>query len=102
LGEIFKKITSNRIVWIVAGAYFCTGFVRTAIAARWVFVFDEVHSMDKTTMLYYILVAFFIPWLASAGSLASGIVLERCLVEKGLLLPRYFIWRRWFVLCSQS
>ncbi|GJM23594.1 MAG: MFS transporter [Phycisphaerae bacterium] len=77
MGEIFKKITSNGIVWIVAGAYFCTGFVRTSIAAWWVIFFDEVYNMDKTTMLYYILGTFLIPWLASAGSLFSGIVSDK-------------------------
>ncbi len=75
--DVFKKIASNWIVWIVAGAYFCTGFVRTAISAWWVVYFDEVWSMDKSTRLYYWMGTWFIPWLASAGSLASGIVSDK-------------------------
>jgi len=77
MGEIFRKITSNGIVWVVAGAYFCTGFVRTAIAAWWVIYIDEVWQMDKKTQLYYWLGTWCIPWLSSAGSLASGIVSDK-------------------------
>ncbi len=75
--DVFKKIASNGIVWIVACAYFCTGFVRTAISAWWVVYFDEVWSMDKTTRLYYWMGTWLIPWLASAGSLASGIISDK-------------------------
>ena len=33
LSDVFRRITRNPVVWIVAGAYFCTGFVRAAIFA---------------------------------------------------------------------
>src|SRR5437763_2572723 len=39
---VFKKIASNPLAWINAGAYFCTGFVRTATVAWWTkYMFDR-------------------------------------------------------------
>ncbi len=77
LAEVFRRITSNSVVWIVASAYFCTGFVRTAIVA-WVWVyFDEVWAISKTTRLYSLMAVWLLPYLASAGSLASGVISDK-------------------------
>jgi OPA family glycerol-3-phosphate transporter-like MFS transporter len=75
--DVFKKITSNSVVWIVAGAYFCTGFVRDSIFSWYVLYLDEVWHVGKDRLLFYIVATWMLPWLASAGSLASGVVSDK-------------------------
>jgi len=77
IAEVFRRITSNRIVWIVAGAYFCTGFVRAAIFAWYAVYLDEVWAVGKTgegSALFWWFAAILLPVMASAGSLSSGII----------------------------
>lgn len=73
LMDVFRKIASNRVVWLVAAAYFCTGFVRRAIESWWAVYLDEVWHVGKTSALYD---WFFIglPVTATLGSLMSGYV----------------------------
>ena len=77
ISYVFKKIASNSIVWIVAGAYFCTGFVRAAIYTWWVIYMDAVWTVDKKSWLFWGMAVIALPWLASAGSLGSGIVSDK-------------------------
>lgn len=73
LRDVFRKIASNRTVWIVAGAYFCTGFVRAAVASWWTVYLLEVWRSDKTTTLYDVM-AWGLPIVATVGSMASGYI----------------------------
>ena len=71
LGYVFKKIASNPIAWINAGAYFCTGFVRTAVVSWWTkYMFDQWHA-DKSSGYYEALV-WSLPVAAFVGSFSSG------------------------------
>lgn len=74
--DVFKKIASNKIVWIVAGAYFCTGFVRRVIESWWVVYLEDVWSAGKTSGLFAWL-AVLIPVTAFVGSFGSGIISDR-------------------------
>ena len=88
LAEVFRKITSNPIVWIVAGAYFCTGFVRTAIFAWYAIYLKEVWSVTKTgdgSALFWWFATILLPIMASAGSLGSGIISDK--LTKGRRAP---------------
>lgn len=76
LWEVLKEILTNRLVWIVAFAYACTGPVRQAIDQWFPRYFQEVYSLDMTDRRFQWL-GFFIPLVASAGSLLSGWVSDR-------------------------
>ncbi|MCK4625858.1 MAG: MFS transporter [Phycisphaerae bacterium] len=77
IGEVFRKITSNPVVWIVASAYFCTGFVRTAINAWWVIYLDEIWGVGKLDAIFWWMGVIALPFMASAGSLSSGIISDK-------------------------
>ncbi len=77
MGEVFRRITSNPIVWIVAGAYFCTGFIRSAIIEWFTIYMKDVWGMGLKDALVVATVAFWFPILASAGSLGSGLVSDK-------------------------
>lgn len=77
IGAVFRKITSNPIVWIVAGAYFCTGFVRAAIYDWWVIYMEAIWKVGKTDALFWWMAVVLLPLLASAGSLGSGIISDK-------------------------
>jgi OPA family glycerol-3-phosphate transporter-like MFS transporter len=80
IAEVFTKITSNPIVWIVAGAYFCTGFVRTAIFSWYAIYLKEawgVTSSGSGARLFWWFTTILLPFLASFGSLGSGLVSDR-------------------------
>lgn len=73
LRDVFRKIASNPIVWIVAGAYFCTGFVRRGIESWWSIFLNDVLSADATSS-YYKAFVWGLPLTAFVGSLTSGYV----------------------------
>jgi len=77
LGVIFGTIASNPIVWIVAGAYFCTGFVRAAIYDWWTIYLDEAWMVGKDTKLWWWVAVVMLPLMASFGSLSSGIISDK-------------------------
>ena len=88
LGEVFRKITSNPIVWIVAGAYFCTGFVRAAIYDWYAIYLKEVWDVNKIgngAALFWWFAVLLLPVMASAGSLCSGIISDK--LVKGRRAP---------------
>jgi len=76
LRDVFIKITSNPIAWINAGAYFCTGFVRKAIALWWVVYLLEVWNIGKLTPTFGAL-AFLLPFTAFVGSFSSGVISDK-------------------------
>jgi len=77
LGHVFRKITSNPVVWIVAGAYFCTGFVRAAIYDWFTTYMSDTWSMGLKHGLVVATAAFWFPIMASAGSLGSGLISDK-------------------------
>jgi OPA family glycerol-3-phosphate transporter-like MFS transporter len=76
LGQVFRKIASNKIVWIVAGAYFCTGFVRRAIESWWVVYIEDAWHAGKSSGLFTWLFVL-LPLTAFLGSLGSGIISDK-------------------------
>lgn len=88
LSEVFRKITSNPIVWVVAGAYFCTGFVRAAIYDWYAIYLKEAWSVEKVgegRALFWWFAVVLLPLMASVGSLASGIISDK--LVKGRRAP---------------
>ena len=77
LGVVFRKIASNPIVWIVACAYFCTGFVRIAISSWWTIYLDEAWNIGRSDSLFWWLAVVLLPWGASASSLSSGFISDK-------------------------
>ncbi len=73
LRDVWRKISSNPVVWIVAGAYFCTGFVRRAIESWFAVYLKEVWGADRTSWLFTALVIG-LPVTATVGSMASGYI----------------------------
>jgi MFS transporter, OPA family, glycerol-3-phosphate transporter len=71
--EVFMTIASNRVVWIIALAYACTGAVRKGVDEWFPRLMQEVHHLDLQSAQFQWL-GFLIPFVASAGSLLSGYV----------------------------
>ncbi len=84
LRDVFRKIASNPVVWIVASAYFCTGFVRRAIESWWSIYMVDILDADRTSY-YYKAFAFGLPATAFLGSLTSGYISD--LLFKGRRAP---------------
>lgn len=73
LRDVFRKIASNKVVWIVAAAYFCTGFVRRAVESWWAVYLHEVWDAGKESGLYTAFV-WGLPATATIGSMMSGYI----------------------------
>lgn len=73
LRDVFRKIASSKTVWIVAGAYFCTGFVRAAIASWWAVYLLDVWHANKESNLFAV-AGWGLPVVATVGSMASGYI----------------------------
>jgi sugar phosphate permease len=76
LRDVLRKIATNRIVWVVAGAYFCTGFVRSALVSWWAVYLLEVWHADRASNLFAAM-AWGLPISATLGSILSGFVSDR-------------------------
>jgi OPA family glycerol-3-phosphate transporter-like MFS transporter len=74
--DVFKIIVTNPVVWIVACAYACTGAVRQGIDQWFPLFMKEVHHVDFRSAQFQVLAAS-IPFVASAGSLISGVVSDK-------------------------
>ena len=74
--DVFKVIVTNPVVWIVACAYACTGAVRQSLDQWFPRFMQEVHHVNFQSAQFQI-VAFSIPFVASAGSLLSGFVSDK-------------------------
>src|SRR5438132_2095191 len=74
--DVFKIIVSNPVIWIVACAYACTGSVRQSLDQWFPRFLQEVHHVDYQSAQFQ-LVAFSIPFVASAGSLISGFISDK-------------------------
>ena len=76
VATVFKLIVTNRVVWIMAIAYGCTGAVRQSIDQWFPRFFQENYHLDMNGGKFQLL-GFLIPFVASAGSLISGWVSDR-------------------------
>jgi OPA family glycerol-3-phosphate transporter-like MFS transporter len=76
IATVFKVIVTNPVVWIMAGAYACTGAVRQSVDQWFPRYFQDVHHLEMTGSHFQWL-GFMIPFVASAGSLLSGWVSDR-------------------------
>ncbi len=74
--DVFKIIVTNPVIWIVACAYACTGSVRQSVDQWFPRFLQEVHHVDYQSAQFQ-LVAFSIPFVASAGSLISGFISDK-------------------------
>src|SRR6266487_3554986 len=74
--DVFKIIATNPVIWIVACAYACTGSVRQGIDQWFPRFLQEVHHLDYQSAQFQ-LVAFSIPFVASVGSLISGLISDK-------------------------
>src|SRR3954465_5749333 len=73
ISEVFMRIASNPVVWVIALAYACTGAVRQGIDQWFPRFMQEAHHVDFKSAQFQILGAA-IPVVASAGSLISGVI----------------------------
>ena len=71
LREVIRRIASNRMVWITACAYACTGAVRQAVDQWFPRYMQELYQVDLNSASFKFL-GFLIPFVASVGSLTSG------------------------------
>jgi OPA family glycerol-3-phosphate transporter-like MFS transporter len=96
LGIVLKTIATNPMVWVVALAYACTGAVRQGVDQWFPRFLQEVHHFNYTHKEFAIfgmtihsnpftVIGFLIPFVASAGSLASGYISDT--VFKGRRTP---------------
>lgn len=76
LGVVFRHVVTNPMVWIIAGAYACTGAVRQAIDQWFPVYFQEVHHLAMTGAKFQWL-GYMIPLVASCGSFLSGWISDR-------------------------
>jgi len=81
---VVRTIATNPAVWIVACAYACTGAVRQAVDQWFPRYMQELYHVDLKSAQFQFL-AFLIPFVASAGSLASGYISDT--VFKGRRTP---------------
>jgi OPA family glycerol-3-phosphate transporter-like MFS transporter len=73
MGLVFRTILGNRLVWITAWAYFCTGAVRYGIEDWFPKYFVEERGYSLTSPSFQF-VTWMIPIVATAGSIISGYV----------------------------
>jgi len=72
-GQVLRTIAGNRVVWITALAYACTGAVRQAVDQWFPRYMQDRYQADLNSTQFQFL-AFLIPFVASVGSLSSGYV----------------------------
>jgi len=83
-GQVFHAIVRNRVVWITACAYACTGAVRQSVDQWFPRYMQDAYNVSLDSSQFKFL-AFLIPLVSSAGSLFSGYVSD--LVFKGRRAP---------------
>ena len=76
MSVVFKQIVTNPVVWIIAGAYACTGSVRQSVDQWFPRYLQEVEHVDFKSAAF-LWTGSLIPFVASAGSLLSGYISDR-------------------------
>ena len=85
LGVVFKTIARKPMIWVTAGAYFCTGVVRSAQFEWWVVYFDREWGLDIADSALVIITGALLPLTAVIGSISSGFISD--LLFKGRRAP---------------
>ncbi|MBI3893102.1 MAG: MFS transporter [Candidatus Wallbacteria bacterium] len=73
ISVVLKKILGNRMVWLVAAAYFCTGAVRQGIDQWFPAYLEEVHHVSKSSATFALILTA-LPTVAVIGSFLSGYI----------------------------
>lgn len=81
---VIRTIASNPVVWVTACAYACTGAVRQAVDHWFPRYMQDLYNVDLKSAKFQLL-AFLIPFVASAGSLTAGFASD--LLCKGRRAP---------------
>ncbi|MER3522779.1 MAG: hypothetical protein C4326_01590 [Ignavibacteria bacterium] len=68
---IIQRVATNKFVWMVAAAYFCTGVIRWGVDSWYIRYLQETYNM-RTDSFTYVVSAFLIPLSAVAGSFLAG------------------------------
>ncbi len=76
VGDIVRKVATNKFVWMIAAAYFCTGVIRWGVDSWYIRYLQETYSM-RTDSFTYVVSAFFIPISAVGGSFLAGFLSDR-------------------------
>ncbi len=76
VGEIVRKVATNKVIWILAGAYFCTGVIRWGVDSWYIRYLQETYNM-RTDSFTYVISAFLIPASAVAGSFVAGLLSDK-------------------------
>jgi MFS transporter, OPA family, glycerol-3-phosphate transporter len=82
--QVFWTIVNNRVVWITAAAYACTGAVRQAVDQWFPRYMQDLYHSDLNSASFQWL-ALLIPLVASIGSLSSGYISDT--IFKGRRAP---------------
>jgi OPA family glycerol-3-phosphate transporter-like MFS transporter len=100
--DVLRKMAGNRVLWITALAYACTGAVRQSVDQWFPRFMQEAHHLDLNSEQFQFL-GFLIPFVASAGSLISGYMSDT--IFKGRRAPVaagiYFIEAAVILLAAQ-
>lgn len=73
LAFVLKTIISNKLIWINAGAYFCTGFVRRAYDFWWAKYLWDAWAVGKDSGIFKWL-GVLLPLSGFLGSFGSGFI----------------------------
>jgi len=76
LRRVFVAIASNPLIWLNAGAYMCTGFVRRAYDYWWAKYLDNEWNITKASPEFGWL-GFLLPAAAVLGSFGAGFVSDK-------------------------
>ena len=68
---LIKKILSSKPLWLIAGAYFCTGVVRHGLDQWFPRYFEEVQAMPLTSFIFQASV-WALPVAGTAGAFLAG------------------------------
>jgi OPA family glycerol-3-phosphate transporter-like MFS transporter len=74
--DVFFQVVTNPMVWVIGGAYACTGAVRQIVDQWFPRYLQEVQHVDLTSAAFK-WTGTMIPIVASAGSLISGYISDR-------------------------
>ncbi len=73
---VMGRILTNKMVWLTACAYFCTGAVRQGIDQWFPAYLEEVHHVGRTTAMFATILTL-LPTVAVFGSFLSGWVSDK-------------------------
>src|SRR5262249_38576820 len=76
LKQVFFTIAGNPLIWINAGAYMCTGFVRRGYDYWWAKYLDNAWHISKSSPEFGWL-GFLLPTAAVIGSFGAGFLSDK-------------------------